>query len=576
MSKQIIIDWQRDGLFVAMGTRRGNSVAIETLVTTGGEGATGSSTAISTQLFALAKKLDLNKAEATIIAPREVLEFRSLSVPRGDADEVPDMVRFQAQRQMANIGDTWPLDYVLLPDQPGAEGISALAATISPAHMAEIEATCSDLGIQLTRVLARPVEIARWGVMLGNLSDVEAALVISVSETHADLLTVSYGSLIQVRGTRLSSESTSMAGALVSEIRRSVMAASNHLNNQPVTKIVLIASPDIAEKAESQISEATGASVAVVDPASILPSQLAERHELAHRAASRIAAVAGVVSNPSPDQRNVIDLKNPKRRQPKKGRKRELMIAGGGAAALLLTSLYLWWSSHAELDQQIRTAQKTEAEKAEQVKTLSPQIKQRQDVDSFLAGSINWLDEMKFLAANAPSSSDVVLTNPSFDYLVDRNSGRGQITVTAEARKGDHLGQLRTALNDKDHEITGSGPKEMAIRRGEYGWDERETIRIAPRAWDPLAKPPTAKPPVAAAADSKQPAKPSGKAGDSAAVKPSDKSGDKSSNETTPAASPSDDAPKSKAESNGAPKSDSKSTDPKPTEPPLENVGSLP
>ncbi len=489
MSKQIIIDWQRDGLFVAMGSRRGNSVTIETLVTTGGEGVSGSSTAISTQLFALAKKLDLNKSEAILIAPREVLEFRALTVPRGDVDEVPDMVRFQAQRSMANIGDTWPLDYILLPDQPASEGISALAATISPAHMAEIEATCSDLGIHLTKVLARPVEIARWGVALGNLIDTEAALVVSVSETHADLLAVSFGSLVQVRGTRLSCESNSVATALVAEIRRTVMAAANFLNNQPITKIVLIASPDLAEKVETQIAEATGASVAVVDPASILPAQLAERHELGHRAASRIASIAGVLINANPDQRNVIDLKNCKRRQPKKARTRELTIAGIGAAALLLLGGYIWWTTHAQLDLQIASARKQEADKAEQVKTLSPQIKQRQDVDNFLAGSINWLDEMKFIAANAPASSDVVLTNPSFDYLVDRNSGRGQVTIVAEARKSDQLSRLRETLSDKEHEITGSGPKQMVTRKGEYGWEERETIRIAPKAWDPLAKP---------------------------------------------------------------------------------------
>ena len=488
MSKQIIIDWQRDGLFVAMGTRRGNSVAIETLVTTGGEGVTGSSTAISTQLFALAKKLDLNKCEAIVIAPREVLEFRALTVPRGDVEEVPDMVRFQAQRQMANIGDTWPLDYILLPDQPGSEGISALAATISPAHMAEIEATCSDLGLQLTRVLARPVEIARWGVALGNLNDTEAALVVSVSETHADLLAVSFGSLVQVRGNRLSSEAQ-MAPALVAEIRRTVMAAANFLNNQPITKIVLIASPDIAGKVESQIAEATGASVAVFDPASVLPQQLAERHELAHRASSRIAALAGVVFNPNPDQRNVIDLKNCKRRMPKKGYKREMTIAGIGAAALLLLGTYFWWTSHAQLDLAIQAARKQEADMAEQVKQLLPQIKQRQDVDNFLAGSVNWLDEMKYVASKAPDSKDVVLTNPSFDYLLDRNSGRGQIVTMAEARSSEDLSTLRSSLSDTDHEVNGAGPKQMLSRKGEYGYEERETIRLSPRTWDPLAKP---------------------------------------------------------------------------------------
>lgn len=533
MSKQIIIDWQRDGLFVAMGTRRGNSVAIETLVTTGGEGVTGSSTAISTQLFALAKKLDLNKCEATVIAPREVLEFRALTVPRGDTEEVPDMVRFQAQRQMANIGDTWPLDYILLPDQPGSEGISALAATISPAHMAEIEATCSDLGMQLTRVLARPVEIARWGVSLGNLADTEAALVVSVSETHADLLAVSFGSLVQVRGTRLSSEAQ-MAPALVAEIRRTVMAAANFLNNQPVTKIVLIASPDIAGKVESQIAEATGASVAVVDPASVLPQQLAERHELAHRASSRIAALAGVVCNPNPDQRNVIDLKNCKRRMPKKGYQREMIIAGVGVAALLLFGMYFWWTSHAQLDLAIKAARQQETDKAEQVKKLSPQIKQRQDVDNFLAGSINWLDEMKYIAANAPASNEVVLTSPTFDFLVDRNSGRGQIVTVAEARTSEQLSKLRENLSDKEHEITGAGPKQMLTRKGEYGWEERETIRIAPRAWDPLAKPVVAK--------GKAPAKPEPKA-DVVSDKPETKADAQADNPETKAAPESGDKP---------------------------------
>lgn len=295
MSKQIIIDWQRDGLFVAMGSRRGQSVTIDTLVTTGGDGSSGSSTAISTQLFALAKKLDLNKAEATVIAPREVLEFRTLSVPSGDANEVPDMVRFQAQRQMANIGDNWPLDYVLLPDQAGQESLTALAATISPAHMAEIEATCSDLGIQLNRVLARPVEIARWGVSVGNLAAEEVSLVIALSRSHSDLLLLRRGTLVQLRGTRMPEDPAMAASSLVAEIRRSLIAAANHLSNDRISKVLLIAGPELANRVEAAVAQATDAPVAIVDPASMLPSSLPERHEIAQRSASRLAAIAGVI-----------------------------------------------------------------------------------------------------------------------------------------------------------------------------------------------------------------------------------------------------------------------------------------
>ncbi len=256
-----------------------------------------------------------------------------MTVPKAEPDEIPDIVRFQAQRQMANIGDTWPLDYILLPEEPGSEGISALAATISPAHMAELEATCSDLGVQLKRVLARPVEIARWGVAVGALASTEAALVIAVSQTHADLLTVSRGSLIQVRSTRVPESLTAVAPALVAEIKRSLMAGAALLRNQSVTKILIIAAPDIAERVETPIAEATGASVAIVDPASILPASLPERHELAQKSASRVAAIAGVISNVTQDKRDTIDLKNFKRREPKK-----LVYASIRWSVLLLAS----------------------------------------------------------------------------------------------------------------------------------------------------------------------------------------------------------------------------------------------
>lgn len=493
MSKHIIIDWQRDGLFVAMGSRRGSSVVIETLVNTGGEGgASGSSTAISTQLFALAKQLDLHKSEATVIAPREVLEFRTLTVPRGDANEVPDMVRFQAQRQMANIGDTWPLDYILLPDQAGQEGISALAATISPAHMAEIEATCSDLGIQLTRVLARPVEIARWGVAVGNLASTEAALIIAVSQTHADLLLVSYGSLVQVRGTRLPEDQNVMAATLVAEIRRSVMAASTFVNNHSVSRVLIIAAPELAERVEASIAQATQASVAIVDPASLLPASLPERHELAQRAANRLASIAGVLSSASPDKRDVIDLKNFKRREPKKARVREYTLAGCGTGLLLLFGVYWWWSSHAELDMQIASAKTLEKQKKDQVEASRKIIKHREDVDKFLAGSINWLDEIAYVSSKIPPSEDVMLSNPTFDLLTDKQGSSGQIIVIANAKSAETIDRLKRDVSDKEHAVTGAGPKQLDQKVGDYGWTEKEIIRVTSTGWDPAPRGKTA------------------------------------------------------------------------------------
>lgn len=490
MSKQIIIDWQRDGLFVATGSRRGNNVSIDTLITTGGEeGASGSSTAISTQLFALAKQFDLHKSEATVIAPREILEFRTLNIPRGEPNEVPDMVRFQAQRQMANIGDTWALDYILLPDQLGQEGISALAATISPAHMAEIEATCSDLGIHLTRVLARPVEIARWGVAAGGLASTEVGMVIALSQTHADLLLVSMGNLIQLRGTRLPDDPKMASAALVAEIRRSLLAASSYINNRPVTKILLVAAPDVAERAETHIAQATGASVAVVDPATMLPSSLPERHEIAQRASNRLAAIAGVLTNPLPDRRNVIDLKNVKRREQKKSKAREYALAGGAVGLLALIAGYWWWSTNAALDANIATALATEKQTKDIVEASSKFIKHRQDVDKFLGGAVNWLDELSYVSAKLPPAEQVMVSEPNLAILPDNT---GQITFVIDAKDAQTIASVQQGLTDKDHSVTGSASLERPSPNGVYRWTAQQAIRVAPEGWDPLATAPKA------------------------------------------------------------------------------------
>lgn len=485
MSKQIIIDWQRDGLFVAMGSRRGQNVTIDTLVTTGGDGSSGSSTAISTQLFALAKKLDLNKAEATVIAPREVLEFRTLSVPSGDANEVPDMVRFQAQRQMANIGDNWPLDYVLLPDQAGQESLTALAATISPAHMAEIEATCSDLGIQLNRVLARPVEIARWGVSVGNLAAEEVSLVIALSRSHSDLLLLRRGTLVQLRGTRMPEDPAMAASSLVAEIRRSLIAAANHLSNDRISKVLLIAGPELANRVEAAVAQATDAPVAIVDPASMLPSSLPERHEIAQRSASRLAAIAGVIYAPNPDKRDTIDLKNFKRREPKKKRTREYAILGAVVGALALMGFYWWWSTNVAMDFAIKTATETELAKKQLMENANKVIKHRQEVDRFLQGSINWLDEVSYISTKIPPAEEVMLSNPSFDLQVDNS---GLIAVDVHSKGSPSVGNMELELRDANHIVSGFGLKELEIARGQYTWTGKEVIRVQGKGWDPLAK----------------------------------------------------------------------------------------
>ena len=319
MAKFVVIDWQRDSLLIGSGLRRGAAIAFEQIrLVPLGESEAGNVTAGQALRKAI-QEMGLGKSEAIVIAGREIVEIRNLSVPNVDADELPDIIRFQAQRQMANVGETWPLDYILLPDETSGENKAALAAAISPAHLAEIESAATGAGLQLTQVVLRAIEIARFALQTdtNRIMKDGAALVMCITDHQADLMLLKSGAVVQLRSTRLPTDSNLIAGTIVGEVKRSLVAAASQMEGLTLARALLIAPAELASKVENVISEAVGCSIAVVDPAVMLPASFADADRLNHSSANRIAAIAGVIGTPNPDKRTLIDFKNPKKRPPR-------------------------------------------------------------------------------------------------------------------------------------------------------------------------------------------------------------------------------------------------------------------
>jgi Tfp pilus assembly PilM family ATPase len=171
VARQTLIDWQRDSLIVAVGQTQGTAtsldrVNVQPIGATSEEQESPARNADAAQALGRAvDELGLRKSDATVIVSREIVELRTLAIPRVDPHELPDIIRFQAQRQLANMGDNWALDYVLLPDQPGQEMLTALVGVLSPSSLSEIEAACTSAGLQLVNLALAPIEIARLAVV---------------------------------------------------------------------------------------------------------------------------------------------------------------------------------------------------------------------------------------------------------------------------------------------------------------------------------------------------------------------------------------------------------------------------
>lgn len=541
MARTVVIDWQRDGLLVSLGSRRGSTVAFEQVrMLSLGESEKGTVTAGQALRKAI-QEMGLGKSDAVVIASREIVEIRTLSVPHVDVDELPDIIRFQAQRQMANMGETWPLDFILLPSA-GLENKVALAAAISPAHLAEIESAVVAAGLQLSRVVLRPLEIARFALMADTTAMMKegASVVVCLTDNQADLLLLNSGAVVQLRSTRLPTDGHQIANTIVGEIKRSLVAASSQLNGVTLSSALLIAPAELAGKVETAVAAAVGCNVAVFDPLVMLPSSYEGAESLTHEAANRLAAIAGVLGSPQPDKRTLIDFKNPKKRAPREVNYSRYVLACAAAGLLLLAAGSWWYSTVGSMNQELADLRKELTDNKVKGEVAVQQIAEFNEVKKVLDGSPNWLDELELISLNMPSSEKVLMYNPTF--LVGAN-GEGTVTSKVYGISSEVISDFENMLRSEERFRVNSAGLSKSNAWEQYPWETTVSISFN-RGWKLLegGKATAAKKPDATPPESKNDSSKPADVEVEAAVKNEDKNVDEPSEST-----PSDEAPKAEA-----------------------------
>lgn len=480
MARLAVIDWQRDGLLIGVGSRRGSSVAFEQVrMLPLGETEKGTVTA-GQALRKAVQEMGLGKSDAVVIASREIVEIRTLSVPNVDANDLPDIIRFQAQRQMANMGETWPLDYILLPSA-GLENKVALAGAISPAHLAEIESAVVASGMQLNRVVLRPLEIARFALLADTTATMKegASVVICLTDSQADLLLLNSGAVVQLRSTRLPTDSHQIANTIVGEIKRSLVAASSQLNGVTLSSALLIAPAELAGKVEDAVESAVGCNVSVVDPLVMLPSSYEGGESLTHGAANRLAAIAGVLGSPQPDKRTLIDFKNPKKRAPREVNYSRYLLIGAAVALVLLAIGSWWYSTIGALNQELEDLNEELIANKTQGEVAIKQIAEFNEVKKALDGSPNWLDELELIALNMPSSDKVLMYDPTFTVS---STGEGLIKSKVYGISSDVISEFEDMLRSDERFRVNSAGLSKSEAWDEYPWETTVSISFN-RGW---------------------------------------------------------------------------------------------
>src|SRR5688500_16379858 len=157
MPRIFAIDWDRHevrGLLLVTGAT-GTSVAgawAASLTTSDPAGLNAKQ--IAGRLTAAMPAPLAGKVTTIVAAGRDNVQMKLLSLPPAPADELPDMVRFQAEREFTALGGEAALDFIPISGDAQTPH-QVLAVALSPAGVTEVRELCQALELEPDRIVLR-------------------------------------------------------------------------------------------------------------------------------------------------------------------------------------------------------------------------------------------------------------------------------------------------------------------------------------------------------------------------------------------------------------------------------------
>ena len=483
MARLIALEWDTQELRLASGVRHGSTVAVDQLAAAPLAADPSLSTEefdarLQASLHQLVQSLGLAKSEVVIAAGRASVELRSLMLPPANDNELPEMVRFAAQRAFAQLGDTWPLDYIKLPSN---EGVQVLAAATSPVVIAKAKKLSEQCGCSFKQLMLRPLStIALTLASAPSLRD-QAMLIVSVVGDEIDLVIADRGSVGLMRTARLPQGDPSFRQkALAAEIKRTRIASESQTPAVKPVHLVLWGDIGTGTGLAQGLAEQTGMSITELS----LPKSVELRGAAAKgiNEVERFAPVVGLLHHALHPEFPSIDFMNPRKRVEKKKPIREMAIAGVCAAALLGFGGWWYYSEHARLSETIAGLKSESKDLDATVAISKKKIEEWEKIRKFMQSDIQWLDQLVLLSDKALSADELIFGETTLD--IDPTSGNGKVTGPVGATKSELLTTYEQRLRDAKYVVQGKGA--TPARDPKYVWSESQTVIVPARSTEEI------------------------------------------------------------------------------------------
>jgi Tfp pilus assembly PilM family ATPase len=466
MPRILAIDWDRHevrGLLLSAGPT-GTSIAgawTASLATADPAGLTGKQ--IGARLAAATSGKVPGKVTTLVAVGRDNVQIKLLSLPPAPLDELPDLVRFQAEREFTALGSEAALDFVSISgDEQTPHQVLALA--LSPAGMTEAREVCETLEVEPDRIPVRGCAAAALASRMGQIEHNQVALVVNPLAEEADLIVQADDKVILLRTVRLpdSSQADGRLRALLGEIRRTIAAVRQQLTDRQVSKVIIFSNEASLTGARNLTGELE-VPIVVVDPTSGAPSGLSSTG-IAVESLGRFAAVLGMALNEADREPPIVDFANVRRRAEVRRFTRVHALAAAAAALIVLGFAYHLWNQISEPARKLADLRARIKDVEAQAETYKDVTAQAAALNRWAATDVNYLDELEQMARRVrpqPLSAkefhvdnDVVMTQLTIARPTGIDAAGGRINFEGVAKSAASVKDLEDRLRDENHRVT--------------------------------------------------------------------------------------------------------------------------
>jgi hypothetical protein len=421
-----------------------------------------------------------------IIVPRSELAWQNHELPPLPADDLPDLVHLQAQRDLPLSDDGEGFDFLPLSGDE-EHPYKVIAAGLLPPQWKQLRETCDAADLKVERIVPEPLGWPELGRRVASDSAGALTVFAAIVERQATVWATEGEELRLIRTVWLPEDDNAAAdaAALGGELRRTLLSlAQTHAEQRGAVKCVYIGAN------ADEIAGELGATLS--KPVQAVPLERLVQLSAPGVSLVEAAPTAGIAAAMADHRPAIIDLLHPRRRPAPPSRTRTYLLAGAAAAAVVAM---LAWQGYRNLQEPLEAAAAANAER----EALTPLLEAyAQDetkaaaIQSWLDSSVNVLTELDHLAQQLrpepldsekfKADEDVVLTR-----LVVSNR---ELTVDAAVKANSALQPIENRLRAANYSFD-RGPVEPKAEGGVpgYGVSVAGTLKRAEAATAEGAQP---------------------------------------------------------------------------------------